>query len=223
MKQLINLDQACQTFNVDTGELHTFTIRQWLSEALYRKLALVMLGDAGLGKTPAAKSLLSVCARAEMAEDPFVLIASTVDVLRRASDCTGPGVPVLLDDWSPGKPRGNRRPSTLEDIKHVLSVEVPLTVDARNDDLVFYERQARICTANARYISEWHEELPTMWASDTAMERRKYHPDIKAIFKRVCFCLAQQPLVDRSRAKRHGEDTAETSRVKVQRVLEEEA
>ena len=76
----------CWTIDTATGETITFTIDEWLRDARFVKLCLVLHGNANLGKTPGAEALarkLAMCYAEDDGEVAYFLKVGTVDSLRK--------------------------------------------------------------------------------------------------------------------------------------------
>ena len=77
----------CRTFDVVSGELVEFSLLQWLTDGWYKTHALVLHGDAGLGKTPLAMTMLaevSSVLQVDCQWKPYYLKVGTVEALREA-------------------------------------------------------------------------------------------------------------------------------------------
>ena len=202
------LEVRCKTFDVISGELLDYGVLDWLRAGHWRTHTLVLHGDAGVGKTPLAMSLMCEIAatlQRECSWKPYYLKVGTVEGLRGA---TSAGlmkalIPVLFDDITPDKACGTRSGMPLEDVKLLCEVVQSSNVHARNKDLAFSTDQPRIFTSNAMVPNEWHHGLPIGVFEATALHRCSYSPNVKAAFKRISFAFVPRSLVNAEIRSRH--------------------
>lgn len=192
----------CRTFDVYTGELIQFSVKDYLEQAWYLEYALVLSGPAGAGKTPLAMSLCSMMARVH--DKDFFIVVSTVDGLRDATNekLMSRYVPIMLDEVRPGAPRGSRPPMNLEDLKHITTVKEKSAVDARMKDVVFDKEMPRIFTTNSPTPNDWHKGLPVGVFSMSPEDRLKLDADAIAVFKRTAFATVSGCVVPQWLAKK---------------------
>lgn len=193
-------DLVCQTFNILTGELETFTLRECILQGFWSDLVLVLLGDSTLGKTELLKTVCQLIAsRTQKDEvDAYYILAGTVDSLRTAvSDgIIKSGVPVLFDDLTPGFKRGSRPCMSLDDIKKFCEVPTATSINARNKDIEMASDMPRVINSNAVNPNGWHKGLPADIWTVSNEQRMALDTHIKAVFKRCCFCVVTEPLYD---------------------------
>ena len=215
-------DTMCFTFDVMTGESTEYSIHQWLVQGKYVRHTLVLLGPPQLGKTPVATMLCSIIAQSEQdTQDPYFIKVSTIDGLKAGvpERLHQRGVPLLLDDLTPGERKGSRPCSTMEELKHLTNVQGSETVDARNSDLQLSEQQPRIITSNACSLAAWHRALPRDVRGMSPQERLGLSSDVKAIFKRCAFAFCTHVLVPDAGAKRQWQHKECDAAAKVARFL----
>jgi hypothetical protein len=190
----------CQTFDPASGALIQFPLSDWVEKAYCEKYCLVLCGQSDLGKTALASSVCAFLARADQSEHPYYLKVGTVDILREAvkDGLMSENVPILLDEVTPGAPRGSRPAMTLHELKRLCEVEGSSTTDGRNNDISFKAGQARVFTTNAMCPFDWHPNLPgDIWVM-SAQSRALLQPDIKAVFKRCVFAVVADNIIPHS-------------------------
>ena len=135
---------ACRTFGVVSGELLEFNLSQWLEKGWCKTHALVLHGDAGLGKTPLAMTMLaevSSILQVDCQWKPYYLKVGTVEALREAvsEGMLKSFVPILFDDLTPAEVAGatGKTGVPLERLKLLLEVQQSSTLQARFKDLCF--------------------------------------------------------------------------------------
>ena len=164
----------------------------------YSEMSLVVLGECSLGKTSVCQIACQQIALRKQKDsaNPYYLLAGNVDVLRTAGKdgLLAEGVPVLLDDLTPGLPRGTRPLMNLDDVAKFTEVSKKSTISARNCDIIMAAVMPKIITTNATTPHEWHPDLPqTVWDMDVD-ERKSLSTKVKAVFKRYMFCEVNVPL-----------------------------
>jgi hypothetical protein len=199
---------VCRTFNVIDGSLIQFPVTDWLARGFYRTHTLILHGDAGLGKTPLAMSLLAeVASLLQQGCDwqPYYIKVGTVESLRDANTngFMKSKVPVLFDDLSPDRACGTRTGMPVESLKLILEVTQSTSVHARFKDLVFAANQPRIFTANASNPNDWHNALPAHPFNGSDVSRLALNFNVKAAFKRCCFASVEHPLVSQAVREQH--------------------
>ena len=188
---------VCQTFDPSTGSLIRFPLSDWLEKAFCEKYCLVLFGQSDLGKTALASSLCGFLARADQQEHPYFLKAGTMDILREAvkDGLMLETTPIVLDELTPGAPRGSRACMTLHELKRLCEVEGSSTSDGRGNDITFSAGQARVFTSNAMCPFDWHPKLPAdVWVMSDA-SRALLSADVKAVFKRCVFVVVEGSLI----------------------------
>jgi hypothetical protein len=188
---------VCQTFDPSTGSLIRFPLSDWLEKAFCEKYCLVLFGQSDLGKTALASSLCGFLARADQHEHPYYLKAGTLDILREAvkDGLMLETTPIVLDELTPGAPRGSRACMTLHELKRLCEVEGSSTSDGRCNDITFSAGQARVFTSNAMCPFDWHPKLPeNIWVMSDA-SRALLAADVKAVFKRCVFVVVESSLI----------------------------
>jgi hypothetical protein len=199
---------VCRTFNVIDGSRIAFTVEDWLARGFYRTHTLVLHGDAGLGKTPLAMTLLAeVASQLQQGCNwpPYYIKVGTVESLRDASmnGSMKSKVPILFDDLSPDRACGTRTGMPIEVLKLILEVSQSTSVHARFKDLVFASDQPRIFTANAATPHEWHRSLPPNVFDMSDNDRAGLDFNIKAAFKRCCFAFVGHAIVPAEAREQH--------------------
>ena len=200
---------VCRTFDVVTGALIQYPVSDWLRRGWFKSHTLILHGDAGLGKTPLAMTLLSEVAthlQADCPWAPYFLKVGTVESLRDAAS-TGlmkSKIPILFDDLSPDQASGTSKGMPLHALKLILEVTQSSGFSARFKDLVFASEEPRIFTANALNPCQWHKGLPTdpFFACSDA-SRRALDLNVKAAFKRSCFAFVGHALVGEAAREQH--------------------
>jgi hypothetical protein len=190
----------CKTFDVVTGELVQYPLASWFNDNHWRTHTLVLHGDAGLGKTPLAMTLLTMITnklQSDRAWKPYYIKVGTVEGLRDASSSNlmRSLVPILFDDISPDRACGTRRGMPLDDVKLLCEVTQSSTVHARCKDISFATDQPRMFTSNALNPYDWHDGLPAGVFNVTPAQRLSYSPNVKAAFKRIAFAFVPCSLV----------------------------
>ena len=198
----------CRTFNVIDGSMIAFPVEQWLAGGFYRTHTLILHGDAGLGKTPLAMTLLAEAAvvlQQGCGWPPYYIKVGTVESLRDAATngSMKSKVPILFDDLSPDRACGTRAGMPIEMLKMILEVSQSSSVHARFKDLVFASEQPRIFTANAATPHEWHRSLPQNVFEMTNDTRAGLDFNIKAAFKRCCFAFVGHAIVPAGAREQH--------------------
>jgi hypothetical protein len=199
---------VCRTFNVIDGSMIAFPVEEWLSRGFYRTHTLVLHGDAGLGKTPLAMTLLGeVASQLQQGCNwpAYYIKVGTVESLRdaAASGTMKSKVPILFDDLSPDRACGTRTGMPVEMLKMILEVSQSTSVHARFKDLVFASDQPRIFTANAATPHEWHRSLPQGVFEMPDATRAALDFNIKAAFKRCCFAFVGHAVVPMEAREQH--------------------
>jgi hypothetical protein len=190
----------CRSFDVVTGAPIEYPLLDWLRQGFWRSHTLVLHGDAGLGKTPLAMSLLAEIAAILQRGAPwraYYIKVGTVEGLRDAASggLMKAKIPVLFDDLSPDKACGTRSGMPIEGLKLLTEVTQSSSVHARFKDLNFSVDQPRIFTSNAMSPNGWHNGLPMdPWSVSDAV-RCSYDSHVKAVFKRCVFAFVPQSLV----------------------------
>ncbi len=192
----------CRTFDVVSGEPLEFSLSQWLTDGWYKTHALVLHGDAGLGKTPLAMAMLAEVAsilQVDCQWRPYHLKGGTVEALREAVNVgmVKAFVPILFDDLTPAEAAGvtGKTGLPLESLKLLLEVQQSSTLQARLKDLCFQPNTPRVFTSNAVNPSEFHKGLPPDPWGMSAVARRGLCSNVKAAFKRCCFAHVARLLV----------------------------
>ena len=191
-------DLICKSFDTVSGENIRYPLTEFLTQGHYSDTALVLMGDSTFGKTELAKKLCQVLASKLQVDEPepFYVFAGTIDSLRSASHdgLLRTGVPVIIDDITPGEAQGSRPPITLENLKKLLEVLSATSIHARCKDIHMQAGMPRIITTNSTTPKEWHFEIPQGILDMDPVERFTLDPNVKAIFKRCTFCLVTGPL-----------------------------
>jgi len=197
-----------RTFDPNTGALIVHPLSDWIEKALCLKYTLVLGGQSDLGKTALASALVAYLATHDQCnEHPYYLKVGTVDILREAikDNLMVEQVPVVLDEVTPGMPRGTRPCMTLDDVKRLTEVEGTTVTDGRCNDIAFKSEQARVFTTNSLTPHGWHPGLPQdVWVMSDAT-RALLPPNVKAVFKRCLFGLVEQNLIPVSVRTAHAE------------------
>ena len=192
---------VCRTFDVVTGALIQYPVRDWLRLGWFKSHTLILHGDAGLGKTPLAMTLLAEAAnllQSGCAWAPYFIKVGTVESLRDAvtAGLMKSKIPILFDDLSPDMACGTRAGMPLESLKLILEVTQSRSIHARFKDLAFAADQPRIFTANAENPKGWHKALPAdPFFSSSDASRLALDFNVKAAFKRCCFACVEHSLV----------------------------
>ena len=192
---------TCFTMDVETGAMITVTVDQCMRSGMFLEYSLVMLGSAGLGKTPAAESIMKVLANYFPREHDraFFVKVGTSDALRKCGPLLKEGIPILLDDVTPSNARGTRGAMPIDEIKHLTNVRSAEVVDARNSDIVLFAQQPRIFTSNAQSPREWHSCMINIKAFRTDAERLQACSfDCRALYKRCIFLEVTEALIEQS-------------------------
>ena len=191
-------DLIAKSFDTVSGETISYPLTDFLMRGHYSDSALILMGDSTFGKTELAKKICQVLASKLQVDEPepFYVFAGTIDSLRSASrdGLLRTGVPVIIDDITPGEAQGSRPPITLENIKKLLEVLSATSIHARCKDVHMQAGMPRIITTNATTPKEWHFEIPQGILDMDPAERFTLDPNIKAIFKRCSFCVVPAPL-----------------------------
>jgi len=202
--QYINLDRIqCKTFDPINGSMVEFPLLHWATQRYYKIYTLVIIGEAGLGKSPAALSLMQSIAEeifTESTQRTYFAYVKTIEGLREAvsGNFLRAGVGIIFDDIEPSKVRGTRGGSTVEDMKALCEVTTSTCIHARYRGIVLAENEPRIFTANGREPCHWHDGLPRdVWATSNEV-RANYDMNITAVFKRTCFAFLDAPLIPES-------------------------
>ena len=200
---------VCRTFDVITGALIQYPVIDWLRQGWFKSHTLILHGDAGLGKTPLAMSLLSEVATLLQSGCPwaaYFIKVGTVESLRDAAN-TGlmkSKIPILFDDLSPDTACGTRTGMPIESLKLILEVTQSSCIHARFKDLVFAADQPRIFTANAANPKGWHKALPAdPFFSGNDADRQALDFNVKAAFKRCSFAFVGRSLVSSTARDQH--------------------
>ena len=211
LDQFEQLDSIkCVTFDVLTGVLIQYPLMQWVTGREWVQHCLVLHGDSDVGKTGLAMAIASDLST-NFGKAHFVKVGS-VESLKNAvrAGHMGRGVAILFDEVAVGRKRGTRDGMSLEEVKHITEVNNSTSVEARYENMEIGMDQPRIFTCNGSTPKEWHFQLPSdVLTTMTDSERKSLSPDIKAIFKRVCFahvqtCVVPVPLRQEFHAsKRH--------------------
>ena len=200
---------VCRTFDVITGALIQYPVMDWLKKGWFKSHTLILHGDAGLGKTPLAMTLLSEVAthlQSGCQWAPYFIKVGTVEALRDASNSglMKGRIPILFDDLSPDAACGTRSGMPIESLKLILEVTQSSSIHARFKDLVFAADQPRIFTANASNPKGWHKALPAdPFFSGSDADRQALDFNVKAAFKRCCFAFVGHSLVSQGARDQH--------------------
>ena len=160
LDQLKGLDTIrAVSFNPITGCLISCTLREFLRVESCRR-GLVLLGDAGYGKTPAAHALCRVLSAAcQEEEEKFYLCTSQLDSLRAAQHLQVQGTSILMDEWSPTTSRGGRTKTvSREEALALFTVHSPQVIPTRYGDTRLMPG-ARVFTHNSNTLQQWHPDL----------------------------------------------------------------
>jgi hypothetical protein len=163
-------------------------------------------GDAGLGKTPLAMTLLAEVAsllKLSCNWPSYFIKVGTVESLRGAAinGSMKGKIPILFDDLSPDMACGTRAGMPIESLKLILEVSQSTSIHARFKDLVLAADQPRIFTVNAATPQAWHRALPAEPFNCSDASRMALDFNVKAAFKRCCFAFVGHSLVPQ--AARH--------------------
>jgi hypothetical protein len=200
LNDFVNLDLVkCKTFDVITGAIIQFEISKWFSQKYFKDYTLVIMGDSSLGKTALAMTLASLTSDELKPDDArsYFIKVETMDALREAysNDLLHQGVPIVFDEIEPGKMKGTRKGSSIEDVKLICEVSSTTTIHARYRDIVLNENQPRIFTSNSSEPHGWHADLPKYIFNMDEGERAKLDAHVKAVFKRCCFAVVSHSLI----------------------------
>lgn len=209
--RLLELDQfqgldrlLIHVWDTNNGTILSRPILQWMEQKLYRDRVLVLSGDADMGKSTLARSMLARIAddnHDQESRRPYFIESLTVDGLSAAAKggwCVA-NKPILLDEVRPNQARGTRPPMSVDELKKVLTVSEATTIDARFSDIQLSVDQPRIITSNAMNPSDWHRSLPADLYSVMSMQvRLGLDPDAKAVGKRIAWACVSESLIPQS-------------------------
>ena len=223
LRSFIGLETVeVQHLCLESGQLMSSDLLQWLARGGFTSHAILFLGAPRLGKTPLARSVCSLIARAtqEGCPRPFFVQTSTLDSLRQVSMSLGTQVPLLLDDWSPEASTARR--TSVDSLKHLLTTSARAQLDARMED-ISVPPGPRVITSNCRTLGEWCHSLPLEILALSPAERLSLPPHALAVMKRLCFSFLSSRVVSSEDADRHLAAVAEDQAAKVRRLLDLES
>lgn len=182
---------------------------------------MVLLGAAGVGKTPLAKSLAKVATAnwqgLSSESTPFFVVTSQVDSLRTLAREMSPGSAVVLDEWEPSQAAGGRSVHLpTNDVKELLSTQGG-TVGTRYGDAAL-PAGPRLVTANSASLSKWFGLRSDNFQSMSQEERaslgsNKEDDKTGPIHKRCLFVWVKDPVV-RASTKRTFDDSRRLEQAK---------
>ncbi len=185
----------CKYVDLADNTIKEFSVKDWL-RVWHQTKTLVIFGDAGLGKTPVAMGIAACVA--QMGEKRYFHKVSQVEQLPRGDMATG--VPVLLDEFSPNRPRGHNPAHTLEELKIIFGAEHGGGITGKGSNgrstgvIEFAPGQPRIVTTNAVDPNDFVKALPPNLFSLGAVGIAMVPPDGRAILKRLCWHHVQSNL-----------------------------
>ena len=169
MSLLQGLDEpCCRRVDVSTGELLVCSLREFLLQGVFTSHSLLIIGRPGLGKTPVCRRLAATIACAlQSCQEPYFCQTATIDALRSIAGTLTADVPLILDDYTPS---GCGR-TTLDHIKHVLTVTQREVLQARYDDISL-PPGPRLVPSNALTPADWLSAITVGTWEMSAAERR---------------------------------------------------
>lgn len=164
-----------------------------------------MFGKSSLSCT-LASVLASSLHEGAMDKAPYFLRVGTMDSIKSLNKENGPGVPVVVDEFTP---RAYSSKLDVDSLKKLLDVADASDLQCRYFNAQFAPRQPRIFSSNKRNPEEWFPGLPSSLSTLTANGIRELvtkHSDETAIIRRAAFCIVDRHLVpttvsDQYRAK----------------------
>ena len=122
---------------------------------LHQNVSLFMTGKPRMGKTELCKLICLLLAFKYQLGDPYFLMSPILDALRDVQKLMHPGVPVYLDDIGGDIDDPQLIYSTVSMWKGILQVKDQSQVRARNEDIMFAERQPKVVSSNCKNLAHW--------------------------------------------------------------------
>jgi hypothetical protein len=190
------------------------SLGHFMENAYFDLYAIVLMGDPEVGKTLVAKSMCAKISEVNFDDKnnthPHYIHTSTVDALRKCTRVLGPGIPVLLDEYTPSDRLGTRGAFTdATTLKQLLGVQDSNNVAGRCDEIVFHDEEPRVITTNSKSPNQWSHFLPDVRHLEPAARLAACSADALAIYRRVLFVVFPThmfPIEDR--ADRHMQQSA---------------
>lgn len=209
LQDLAHLDVlTCTSFDPDSGRELRMSLRQYIEEGEWGFRALVLLGRAGAGKTPAAMSICRTVTDAwgQTASPGHIIVAATMDSLKYAQSAMIPGTGIILDDWAPATAKNGRGLKVAADeLKALLTVNPGRQIYTRWGDTQL-PSGPRLVTSNCGSLSSWCAFLRDDWQELSEAQRRDkscVSADCQAVMKRCMFCFVDDSLISRSTRDSH--------------------
>ena len=189
-----------KVFYVFPNKYRECAVQDWLRE-FHLRHTLVIIGDAGLGKSPLALAVAACVAQLHVETNAKGRFHKVSQVEQLPRDELVTGVPIILDEFSPNLPRGHNPAHTIDELKIIFDVPNGGAIsgkgsNGRNTGIIeFAALQPRIVTSNAVDPQQFVSILPVNLFMMAPHEIGLVHPDARAIMKRVCFFHVQTNLM----------------------------
>lgn len=151
------------------------SLMDYVNTSLHCRCTALLLGEAGLGKSPLAEALAARFSMAYQAAPEHYIVTSTPDSLKRLAEesLLVDGVPIVFEELD-GSDKSMHRGARLSPnfFKQLLGVSDIGVVGARYADFAIGRRQPRIVSSNAESGDSWLEKITTEPIHQLALRKR---------------------------------------------------